>query len=587
MKRSLLGVGVVLIAACSGSSDNSTEPTAVEEGTESSATVELNDDPVTIVSEDGMLTLEIPSGAMPAGTEVTAGVVVGFEHPEFPPELVMGDVYSLEPSGLVFEVPVTIERVLATDPGNAAVTTFIVNSDTIEVAREQALEENDGGELVHRFSTIHFSDVVSLKAESIVASVTPTEMELGPNDSEDASAAWALQFEEVSQSIRDAEVELSRITRVVWKHDQSALLVDVPRNVDDDETGGSTATISCLKNGTWKVEPTVASARPLSGPGIDLWDVNPKPDGFSSEWLYSFAVGEQAYDAPFANVLAYVATGGLYAIAPPITVTCTDIPDSRLAGHDPEETGGAGGTDDEATGAGGANERLEPPEEINPPVEIEVTQEGPCGWPPPLRPDGALLMSNFKRPGDTAYQRSEGYAFVLGTPHNAFVQFEDDGTLVAKIEPRGEPPWPEWDVIEVTYTDTTITVIVDETRWDENGPCAQRVAYVYTIGNMRDIFDYMQGIPTNGIPEVDFDGVRASYEGGTFSIGGKLTFEEGVVVDLWLECSGVNLIEYRLIPIEVAVDGTFQIDEDFSDCVVINLVVAANGNQVTRSSVSN
>jgi hypothetical protein len=42
----------------------------------------------------------------------------------------------------------------------------------------------------------------------------------------------------------------------------------------------------------------------------------------------------------------------------------------------------------------------------------------------------------------------------------------------------------------------------------------------------------------------------------------KLAFEDGVVVDLWLECSGLNLIEYRLMPVEVAADGTFRIEEE-------------------------
>jgi hypothetical protein len=542
----------LIVAACGGGGDSG-----------SSTAQDPNPDAISVTSDDGLATLQVPAGAVPAGSEISITVLDPVDLlDEFEQVKV---AYELKPDGLVFDEPATLS---IRQPGAALVDTVEVHfgvlqsDESVEPVGPQWIR-HDGDDVVHVSPIDHFSTFL-LVAGSIELRLTPPAVvDRSEGDSFDATVtSKSVALPEAGQGFG------RRLALFEWSSTGSLAEPEAEPVDDEDDIGfwiSREAHFSpfdqMVDPGRFKPKNTFTCH--TAGPGE-----------------YRARVQVTTENSIDAYMLVGLRSSALVDLVGTARCGAADDPEDDGADSAESESESAGGDD-------GANDRPDPPDDIHPPIEIEVAQQGPCGWPPLYPPEGALLQPGFQRQNDTAYQRGEGYSLVLGSPHGAFVKFDNDGTLIAEIEPRGETPRPEWDLIEVTSTDTTITIVVDETRYDEGGPCTQRVTYAYTIDNTREIFDYMRGVPSDGVPEVGFDGVTANYQDGTFSMGGKLAFEDGVVVDLWLECSGLNLIEYRLVPVEVAADGTFRIEEELSDCVVVNIIVAANGNQVTRSSVSN
>lgn len=103
----VLSIALLGCAACGGGGNgtpDSTSTPAITPAVAASPTPEGS----TLTSDDGMLTLLIPDGAVPAGTEVTITHVAAGELPSDLQELIgSGGGYRLEPDGLTFEMPVT------------------------------------------------------------------------------------------------------------------------------------------------------------------------------------------------------------------------------------------------------------------------------------------------------------------------------------------------------------------------------------------------------------------------------------------------------------------------------------------------
>lgn len=92
---------VALFAACGGSGGGG------DEGTPTPA-ASPTPEGTTFTSDDGMLSLFVPNGAMPEGTEIS---LTSVPHDQLPPELQelsgSGDGYLMEPDGLLFGEPAT------------------------------------------------------------------------------------------------------------------------------------------------------------------------------------------------------------------------------------------------------------------------------------------------------------------------------------------------------------------------------------------------------------------------------------------------------------------------------------------------
>lgn len=111
---SLLLGSILLAAACGGGSDEgvdattspatTSEPPAIEP--ESADAPSMNAEPVTVESDDGLVTLEIPAGAMASETEVSVVVTDDTALGTYQAD---SFVYDLQPDGLQFAEAATIE----------------------------------------------------------------------------------------------------------------------------------------------------------------------------------------------------------------------------------------------------------------------------------------------------------------------------------------------------------------------------------------------------------------------------------------------------------------------------------------------
>ena len=114
-----------------------------------------------VASDDGLFMVEIPAGAL---AEDTAIAVTRLDPADWPEEFVdgavIGEVYDLQPSGLTFDEPVTIEiRVGVEDVESGSPLALIAtlsNDGVWELAQDQTADLVDGM-LVQRGGLTHFS----------------------------------------------------------------------------------------------------------------------------------------------------------------------------------------------------------------------------------------------------------------------------------------------------------------------------------------------------------------------------------------------------------------------------------------------
>ena len=159
-------VPLIVLAAC-GDDDDSSSPTPVEDGS------------ITITSDDGKLTLEIPPGAMDDDVPIT---ITSVPLTDLPEELQVvqgaGDGYLLEPSGLQFSEPVTVglelDRAELDDEPEGGVTAYALVSLTEDGERELldglVTQATLGEETVEaRGELSHFSWITRTKGSLVVS----------------------------------------------------------------------------------------------------------------------------------------------------------------------------------------------------------------------------------------------------------------------------------------------------------------------------------------------------------------------------------------------------------------------------------
>lgn len=170
MKR-LLVAASVFAAACGGGSD---EPASTSPAANAAAAAESNPDPLVVTSDDGALTLEIPAGAIPAGTVITVAPNAGVSGEMSD----LGDVlgaYELDPDGLAFDRPATVTFDVPASGDRADGTPIVVglleSGGAIEPLRSQHLRRDDAGlqltGTLDHFSTVAFFDGL------VMATMTP------------------------------------------------------------------------------------------------------------------------------------------------------------------------------------------------------------------------------------------------------------------------------------------------------------------------------------------------------------------------------------------------------------------------------
>ena len=171
-------VPLLVLAACGDDSDDSSSPTPVE------------DDSITITSDDGKLTLVIPLGAMDDDVPIT---ITSVPLAELPEDLQVvqgaGDGYLLEPSGLQFSEPVTVslelDRAELDDEPDGGVTAYALVSLTEDGERELldglVTEATLGEETVLASGELsHFSWITRTKGSLVVSlEKKPREQPLG------------------------------------------------------------------------------------------------------------------------------------------------------------------------------------------------------------------------------------------------------------------------------------------------------------------------------------------------------------------------------------------------------------------------
>jgi hypothetical protein len=167
----------------------------------------------TVASDDGKLSLLIPNGAMPAGTEVS---ITSVAHDQLPAELAQlagsGTGYRLEPDGLTFSTPatatLTIDRAELDDPADTQSAYALVSFN--DTAGREVLDSEtawDGGATITVSSQLeHFSYITRTKGSLQV------RLE-GHSNTRGVGESYRLSVD--IQDTRDDQVLLEDIT-VTW-----------------------------------------------------------------------------------------------------------------------------------------------------------------------------------------------------------------------------------------------------------------------------------------------------------------------------------------------------------------------------------
>jgi hypothetical protein len=173
--RSRARIGIVAIAlvatSCGGTEDvTDSESRAVEDTVEASGGTTVGPDGGTVTSDDGVLTIDIPAGALDSAVDVGIAVVPA-EDVGLTPDLVSQPVYELSPDGAAFDVPVAVTRTLsAAELGIAAdavpfVSMFQGRGSDWTVLSTQT--SRSGDEVLVRTEVDHFSANVAVASTEV------------------------------------------------------------------------------------------------------------------------------------------------------------------------------------------------------------------------------------------------------------------------------------------------------------------------------------------------------------------------------------------------------------------------------------
>ncbi len=189
--RAVLLVFVVFASACGGSSDDESAQVATSDGVDAEGDVASSDSgddegstPISadtssatigaaggsVTSDDGVLTVDIPAGALSEDTLITVAPAPDFVTPPLGDGEQLGLAYELGPDGLAFEAPVTVSFDIETPAEGVPV--VIPVSTTADGGTEGLVGvsiSNEGGSTVVSGETTHFSWVF---AAAIGATVT-------------------------------------------------------------------------------------------------------------------------------------------------------------------------------------------------------------------------------------------------------------------------------------------------------------------------------------------------------------------------------------------------------------------------------
>ncbi len=173
----ILTVVTLLLAACGGDDEDPTaEPTTADPGSGTSTPAPSNGEAgeaLTVSSEDGSVTVDVPAGALPDGVsadqiEVTTLPVDDFTvDTDAPGGAAVVAAVRLEPSGTEFAEPVTIRTRM---PLAAAPGLVLLRSDgaDAEVLAWSATEDEEASEVVATVSVDHFSELVYMGSVDVI-----------------------------------------------------------------------------------------------------------------------------------------------------------------------------------------------------------------------------------------------------------------------------------------------------------------------------------------------------------------------------------------------------------------------------------
>ncbi len=182
----MLVVLVLLLVACGGGNGSSGDDLTATPNDVSAESGDGQPTEGTIVSSDGVLTVDIPEGAAPAGTVVT---IVELDETWRPEQLQVADVsmaaYDLLPDGAVFAEPVTITyRIDPNDlglellDGAVPVALLVTQDESGELGMVGVELSRENGMFVARASTTHFSPFAIMISDTSAIALVPPALAL-------------------------------------------------------------------------------------------------------------------------------------------------------------------------------------------------------------------------------------------------------------------------------------------------------------------------------------------------------------------------------------------------------------------------
>ena len=111
--------------------------------------------PTSVALADGSAALEIPRGAIPAGTDASAIQILDASDPEDPDSV----SFELLPSGLVFGAPITLTFTTAADIASGL--GLLSTEDAVEIIEVTSVEDAGAETVTHSAPIPHFTASIS------------------------------------------------------------------------------------------------------------------------------------------------------------------------------------------------------------------------------------------------------------------------------------------------------------------------------------------------------------------------------------------------------------------------------------------